>query len=333
VSLPARSRLAVLALLVLGPIGGLFALDLAIARATPFWAWVVASFPRRIDDSFLAEATLRATRPGRDNVLLLGNSRADDGIDLAALENRFTGRGLHFRNLTVVGSGPVDEAMRARDVARLEPSAVIAVVAASELRDADGTGETFSYDEAAARYIFPASDFAARPEFHLAGLVGELHVLARHRRSLQNALMVRLGRLTFLSIEMDLLRMARERMAGSRGPKVPVEWMSRVELDPYPNDNTRALEFLAETLHAAGTRLIVVEAPSHLIQEAPKVRPRMERFRRYVADLAAQHGFVFLDASAFPPLELDQFKDMIHVNDSGRFTYTSALGDQLESLL
>jgi hypothetical protein len=332
-SLPARSRLAILAFLLLAPIGGLFALDRAIAHATPFWAWVVASFPRRLDDSFLAEAVLRATPPGRDNVVLLGNSRADDGVDLAALESRFAARGLHFRNLTVVGSGPVDEAMRAREVAALEPDAVIAVVAASELRDADGSGETFSYDAAAARYIFPLADFAARPEFHLTGLAGELHVLARHRGSFQNAARVCLGRDTFLSIELELWRVARERLALDNEPKVPVEWLGRREPDPYPNDNTRAVEFLAETLHAAGTRLVMVEAPSHLIQEAPRVRPRVERFRDYMAELAAKHGFVFLPATRFPQLELDQFKDMVHVNESGRAIYTAKLGDELESLL
>jgi hypothetical protein len=70
-----------------------------------------------------------------------------------------------------------------------------------------------------------------------------------------------------------------------------------------------------------------------LIQEAPRVKPRVERFRGYLAELAAQHGFVFLPATRFPQLELDQFKDMIHVNESGRASYTAKLGDELESLL
>jgi len=331
-SIPARSRLAVLAFLVLAPLGGLFALDFAIARATPFWTWVVASFPRRIDDSFLFEATVHATPPGRDNVVLLGNSRADDGVDLAALENRFLARGLHFRNLTVVGSGPIDGAMRARAVAELEPSTVIAVVAPSELRDADGVGETFAYDAVAAGQVFALRDFAADPEFHLAGIAGELHVLARHRRSLQNAALVRLGRESFVQIRLELMRLARGRQRNPE-PKLAVQWLTSPEPDPYPNANTRAVEFLAETLHAAGTRLVVVEAPSHLIQEAPKVKPRVERFRDYMTGLAGQHGFVFLPATRFPQLELEQFKDMIHVNESGRATYTAKLGDELESLL
>jgi hypothetical protein len=292
----------------------------------------VATFPRRIDDSFLAEALVHATPPGRDNVLLIGNSRADDGVDLGALEARFALRGFHFRNMTVVGSGPVDEAMRAREIASLEPSTVIAVLASDELRESDCARETFAYDAVAARHIFVWSDLLADPAFHLSGFAGELHVLARHRRSFQNAAMVKLGAETYLQIELELMRLAHER-AGKAPPKAMNDWLRKREPDVYPNDNTRALEWLADTLHSAGTRLVVVEAPNHLMLQAPRVKPRVERFREYVSDLAAQHGFVFVPATKFPELELGQFKDLVHLNESGRATFTSTLGDELDSVL
>jgi len=334
VSLPGRSRLAILAFLALAPIAGLSGLDLAIEHATPFWSWVLAKFPRRIDDSFLAEALVRATPRGRENVVLIGNSRADDGVDLAALETRFWGRGLHFRNMTVVGSGPVDEAMRARDLASLAPSTVIAVLGPDELRESsDYARSTFAYDAIAARHIFVWRELWADPEFHLTGLAGQLHVLARHRRSFQNAAMVQLGAQSFRQIELDMVAMAREMEEQHGQRRAFVEWVKKLEPDTYPNDNTRSLEWLADSLHAAGARLVVVEAPGHLMLQAPRAQPRVERFRGYVAELAAQHDFVFVPGSRFPELQLDQFKDLVHVNESGRATYTETLERELDAIL
>jgi hypothetical protein len=332
VSLPGRSRLAILAFTVLAPVAGLSALDLAIARATPFWSWVATSFPRRVDDSFLAEATVLATPPGRENVVLLGNSRADDGVDLAALDARFAGRGRRFRNLTVVGSGVVDQAMRAREVTRLEPGLAIAVIAASELGDGDWAPETFTYDVRAASHIFTLRDVWDDPELHLAGIAGELHLLARHRRSFQTAARVILGRETFFQIRLELTKLAQE-ARGHDGPKPALAWLKTREPDVYPNRQTRALEWLADSLRAAGTRLVVVEAPNHPILVAPGIAPRVARFREFASELAARHDFAFVPATRFPAFELSEFKDLFHLNEAGRARFTATLGDELESLL
>jgi hypothetical protein len=338
---PSRSRLAILAFVFAVPLAGLVTLDQLIVRATPFWSWVAREFPRRTDDSFRAEAVIRALPSGRDNVILLGNSRADDAIDVARLQERFESRGLRFTNLTVVGSSLMDAAMRAREIAERAPGVVICVTDASSLRPGGWQEETFAYDWRAAASIFPLSDLWVEPAFHISGVAGESNILARHRRSLQNAAWVGLGRMSFLRIRLNLMREARTEPlhAAQHAPPQPKQkspvilWMKQKEADTYPNVNTRALVWLADTFAAAGTHFVVVEAPLNPLMTAPRVAPKVERFREYVDSLAAEHGFSFVPATRFPELDFPQFKDVIHLNESGRDVYTHALGDALGPLL
>ena len=332
--LPSRSRLAILAFAFAVPLAGLIALDQVIVRAAPFWSWVAREFPRRTDDSFRAEAVLRSLPAGRENVILLGNSRADDSVDVAALEQRFQSRGLRFTNLTVVGSSLIDAAMRARQIAARKPGIVIAMTDASSLRDEGWQAETFAYDLAAAAAIFPLADFAREPAFHISGLIGEWNILARHRRSLQNTAWVGLGRQSFMRVRLNLIGEARQRLQSESPAKSPVIlWMKAHEPDPYPNPNTRALTWLADTFAAAGTHFVVVEAPLNPLMTAPRVAPKVERFRSYVEALAAERGFSFVPATRFPELDFPQFKDVIHLNERGRGVFTGALGDALGPLL
>jgi hypothetical protein len=320
-----------LALLLLGPLGALVATDLLIARATPFWEWVAREFPRRLDDDYLGEALLRTLPPGRQNVVLLGNSRADDGVDTTALERRFEARGLRFRNFTVVGSGIVDQAMRAERIAALEPGVVISMVDAAALRPDGWLDETFSYDASAALAIFSPGELIGETGFHVAGLAGQLHVLARHRTSLQNSALVRLGRETFLGVRLALMRGAVRAIEAE--PNEVVAWLKNKEPDPYPNASTRALAFLARRMRDAGAKLIVVEAPAHPILIAPAVHARVERFREFVSALAAEEGFTFVPATRLEALDTEHFRDLIHVNPDGRARFTATLADSLETLL
>jgi hypothetical protein len=293
----------------------------------------VREFPRRLDDGYLGEALLRTLPPGRDNVLLLGNSRADDSIDTAALERRFASRGLHFHNLTVAGSGMVDQAMRAREIAKLEPGVVIAMADAAALRPDGWLEETFAYDAPAALEIFTLRDLLSEPGFHTAGLAGQLHVLARHRSSLQSTLLVALGRQTFVGLRLELIQRAAATLGPRAGENPLVGWMKSRNQDPYPNANTRALELLARRMRAAGTRLVVVEAPNHPILLAPGVQPRVARFREFVRALSVEHGFAFVEATQLRPLDVQHFNDLIHVNGDGRALFTATLGDALDGVL
>jgi hypothetical protein len=337
------SRFRLLALLVLGPILALALVDLAIARSDALWSWVASDFPRRLDDHYRAEAMLRTLPPGRDQVLVLGNSRADDSIDTVELSSRFAERGLRFENLTVVGSGVVDLAMRAPALARHEPGAIVVLLDAAALRAEKVSDETFAYDAAVAARVFSAAEIAAEPGFHVAGLAGQLHLLARHRRSLQNSLLVGLGRSTFGRLQIELVQRARledgvgdesaEGIHERRARNELVAWMKSREPDRWPNANTRALEVLAQHMRESGTRLFAIESPAHPILVAPGIAMRIERFRVEVDALAEKHGFAFLPATRFPELDTHHFKDLIHVNEDGRAVFTRALGDLLAERL
>jgi CTP:molybdopterin cytidylyltransferase MocA len=320
-----------LALLLLGPLGALVATDFAIARATPFWEWVAREFPRRLDDDYLGEALLRTLPPGRQNIVLLGNSRADDGVDTASLEKRFEARGLRFRNFTVVGSGIVDQAMRADRIAALEPGVVISMVDAAALRPDGWLDETFTYDASAALAIFSPGELVGETGFHVAGLAGQLHVLARHRSALQNSALVRLGRETFLGVRIGLMRSAARAMDAQ--PNEVVAWLKNKTPDPYPNASTRALTHLARRMRSAGAQLVVVEAPAHPILIAPAVHARVERFRGFVSELATAEHFTFVPATRLEALDVEHFRDLIHVNADGRARFTATLGDALETVL
>ncbi len=264
-------------------------------------------------------------------MVLLGNSRADDGVDVAVLERRFASRGLRFRNLTVVGSGVVDQAMRARSVASLEPGIVIAMIDAASLRPDGWVDETFAYDASAALEVFTPSEWLEEPEFHVAGLAGQLHVLARHRSSLQSSALIRLGRETFVGVKLALIKRAVAAIEAE--PNEVVTWLKSTTPDPYPNTSTRALAYLAGCMREAGTRLVVVEAPAHPILVAPAVQVRVDRFRAFVAGLAASEHFRFVPATDLAALDVEHFKDLIHVNADGRARFTATFGDALAPLL
>jgi hypothetical protein len=191
--------------------------------------------------------------------------------------------------------------------------------------------ETFAYDASVATRVFPLAEIAADPAFHIDGVAGQLHVLARHRASLQNAALVALGRVKFIKLQLEHMRRAlRER---DDEPNQMVAWLKNREPDVWPNDNTRALESLADDLRAAHVRLIAVESPAHPILVAPAVAPRVDQFRAGLARIASERGFEFLPATELPELDTHHFKDLVHVNEQGREVFTRALGDLLDGRL
>jgi hypothetical protein len=325
------SRFRLLALLVFGPLLALAIVDLGIARSSALWSWVANDFPRRLDDHYRAEALLRTLPAGREQVLLFGNSRADDSVDTAELAKRFADRGLAFHNLTVVGSGIVDVAMRAPAIASAAPGVALVMIDPASLRQEVVSDETFAYDTGVAARVFSVAEIAAEPDFHVTGVAGQLHVLARHRRSLQNTLLIGLGLESFPRLRFELMKRARREQKQERNAFVV--WMKSREPDVWPNCNTRALEVLGERMREAGVRLIVVEAPAHPILIAPGIAPRIVAFEAEVARLAEKHGFEFLPATRFPELDTVHFKDLMHANENGRAVFTRALGDLLAERL
>ena len=313
-----------LALLPLAAAAALFALDRVLVGSTGVWTWLARELPRRMDDPCLVEAMLRSLPKGRANVLVLGNSRADEILDLDRLEQRFARPQLRFHNLTVAGSGVVEYAMLSAPLAALEPRAALLMIHASALRDVGWADDTFAYDSAVALRIFTPAEFVASTGFQLDGLAGQLHVLARHRSALQGAALVWLGRTTFREIQLE-----RRRRIGAdqrREGRAYAAWLAEAPGDP-DNPNTRALGVLAQRLGAAGVRLIVLEAPSNPLTAPPEVAPRLAAFRTYLTARAAREGFSFVPVTRMPPL--DDFKDRVHASPAGRARYTERIAAAL----
>jgi len=312
--------------LSIGPVLALLALDRAVVCWDAHWAWAAREVPPLTLDPYRLEATLRSTPPGRRNVVILGNSVAEMGFDREALESRFRAEGLRFPKLTIGGAPAASFGMLARAVAGLEPRTVVYVAAAPALRSRDFLDHVYSYDVRAAPALFTPAEWLAEPRFHLEGLAGQLHVLARHRRALQRALLVRLGRLSWEGLRLQAERIRLEH--GLEGRDAFQEWVSQ-EPDRYPNPNTRALAHLARTLRAAGASLVVLDAPVHPILMKLGIRERVARYRSLLRELAEAEGFAWLDAEQLPRLAEHEFLDWIHANDRGRERLTGFLGDHL----
>jgi hypothetical protein len=329
--LQAGSKRGVALMLMLGPVLALAALDRAVVHWDAQWAWAAREVPPLVLDPYRIEALLRTTPPGRENVVLLGNSVLEEGFDADALAARFRERGLRFPKLTLAGSPAVSFGMLAGAVANLEPRAAVYVVSPPGLRSRGYVDEVYVYDVAAVPALFTASEVLAEPRFHLNGLVGQLDVFARHRRALQRAALVWMGRLSWLQLTADAKRVGF--LAGREGRDSWVNWMKDPEPDVYPNPNTRALGYLAQRLRDVGTPLIVLQAPLHPMQMKLGIGKRVARYRSYLRELAAAEGFALVGEDQVPQLDTYDFADWVHANEHGRERLTRFLGDYLEAHL
>lgn len=295
------------------------------------WAWVAREVPPLVLDPYRLEATLRTTPHGRQNVALVGNSIAEMAFDRAALEERFAARGLRFPKLTIGGAPAASFGMLADDIAALEPALALYVVTPPSLRSRGYEDHVYTYDAAAAAELFTPAEWLANPRFHIDGAAGQLHVLARHRRSMQRAMLVRLGRLRWEELDLEAGRVRIRHML--EGVDQWQTWLADREGDVYPNPNTRALGRLARRLRESGGRLVVMEAPSHPIQKLLVPRARREAAHAELVRLAAEDGFTLLSQAELPALGEDDFADWVHANARGRERLTAFLADYLSKML
>jgi hypothetical protein len=295
------------------------------------WAWVAREVPPLVLDPYRLEGILRSTPPGRQNVALVGNSIAEMAFDRAALEERFAERGLRFPKLTLGGSPALSFGMLADDIAGLEPTLAFYVVTPPSLRSRNYEDHVYTYDASAVAELFTPAEVLANPRFHIDGAAGQLHVLARHRRAMQRAALVRLGRLRWEDLELDAARLRLRHMVD--GVDQWQSWLAEREPDVYPNPNTRALGRLARRLRESGGRLVVMEAPSHPIQKLLVPRARREAAHAELERLAAEDGFTLVSQAELPALGEDDFGDWVHANARGRERLTTFLAEYLSKML
>jgi hypothetical protein len=292
---------------------------------------VAREVPPLVLDPYRLEGVLRSTPPGPENVVLLGNSITEMAFERATLEARFADRGLRFPKLTLGGAPALSFGMLADDLAALEPRVAVYVVSTPSLRSRNYEDHVFTYDAGAALELFDAPEWLANPRFHIDGAAGQLHVLARHRRAMQRAALVKLGRLEWRDLERDAHQLRILHM--QQGVDQWQSWLTEREPDVFPNPNTRALGRLARRLREHGGRLVVIEAPVHPVQALLLPRQRVDAMRAELARLAAVDGFTLVRREALPALGEDDFSDWVHANARGRERLTAFLAEALAPML
>jgi hypothetical protein len=313
------------------PILALAAVDVALTHWQAHWRWVACEVPPLVLDPYRLEGVLRSTPPGPQNVALIGNSVTEMAFDGAALEARFAERGLRFPKLTLGGSPALTFGMLADDIAALAPRLAVYVVTPPSLRSERYEDHVYTYDAFAVGELYTAREMLANPRFHIEGAAGQLHVLARHRRALQRAALVRLGRLDWDDLAREANRVRGEHI--QEGVDQWQSWLVQPQPDVYPNPNTRGLARLARRITEGGGRLLVLEAPTHPIQAMILPRARVAEARAELARLAASAGFTLIRKEQAPALAEEDFGDWVHVNARGREKLTTFLADTIARTL
>lgn len=292
------------------------------------WVWVAREVPPQVLDPYRLEGILRTTTPGARNVFFLGDSTAEAGVDVGALDRDFASEGLRFRTLSIGGTPTLAFGFLARPLSALRPSAVVLLVSPYGVRSRHYLDSTYTYDVRVVPELFTAREFLADPSFHLEGLSEQANVLFRHRRAMQQALAIRLGNESWAHLQRDRLR---EGIRQSMEHSPLLAWMREIEPDAYPNPNTRAIEVLARHLRGAGSRFIVIEAPGHPLTGL-LIRPERARaYREMLQAMARRDGFTFVSAEDLPAFDLEDFRDQTHLNEKGRRMFTDALEKILRS--
>jgi len=277
-------------------------------------------------DAYRVEALLRSSEPGEIDVAILGNSTAEAIFDAEALEER----DLRVLKLTIGGAPALSFGMLAGPLLALEPRAVILMLGLAGVQDTGYGIAGVSYDVRAVPALFTAAEVIADPGFHLDGLVRQSHVLARHRRSMQRALLVRTGRLSWERMRLDRMRDQMTNLIAGTNP-TPA-WARKRAPEVEANPNTRAIELLARRVGESGAAFIAMEAPLH-----PMITllagPRLAAFRKALAALAEANGFLWLSTEELPRLGAEHFHDMHHVNEDGRRVFTEGAVEILRGAL
>jgi len=305
-------------------------MDRAVVLWDAHWAWAAREIPALVLDPYRVEGLLRSTPPGRQNVPILGNSVAEFGFDVAVLEQRFAAADLRFPKLTIGGAPALTFGMMADDVVALKPRAVILLVTAPSLRSRGYLDHVYTYDVDAAAELFTPEEALSEPRFHLHGVLRQLNVFARHRSSLQRALLVQTGHMEWADLHSHVKRIRiRHMMDGSDAWQTWIRDRTHDELD---NPNTRALGHLARRLRELNAPLIVVEAPVHPVPKLLSAK-RLKSYHERLSELAEIGVFTLISTDELPTMDEGDFSDMIHASPQGRARLTDFIADRLADTL
>jgi hypothetical protein len=293
--------------------------DRAIVLYRPHWEWAAREVPPGLLDPYRVEAILRTTRPGRQNVLILGDSVIDSALDTERLNEAFKDQGYRFTILTIGGTPTVGLGLLANQLLQLDPAAIVLAVSAYTIRSRGFYPEIYAYDVRLVPELFTWREMLQHPGFHLSGLAGQANVLFRRRHSLQRVAAIQWGSSSWDSLRLEH---ARKRLETSLGVGPLLLWIRDREPETYPNPNTRAISLLARRSRAQGSRFLVLEAPVHPHLGLLLGKRRSEAFLRHLREMAKVHGFTFVESAGVADLTIEDFKDHTHLNAHGRKAYT-----------
>jgi hypothetical protein len=304
--------------------------DRAIVLYRPHWEWVAREVPPDLLDPYRLEAVLRTTRPGRHNVLILGDSVIDSALDTKRLNEALKDRGYRFTVLRIGGTPTVGVGFLANQLLELDPSAIVLAAGAYTIRSRDFYDGIYTYDVRLVPELFTLMEVLEHPGFHLAGLAGQANVLFRRRHSLQRVAAVRWG-----SSSWDRLRLehAKKRLESSLGASPLLLWIRDRDPETYPNPNTRAMSLLARRTGSQGARFVVLESPTHEHVSLLLGKERSEAFLHHAGEMAKAHGFAVVKSTEVADLTLEDFKDHTHLNDHGRKVYTDGAIELFRQIL
>jgi hypothetical protein len=246
------------------------------------------------------------------------------------LEQRFAAADLRFPKLTIGGAPALTFGMMADDVVALKPRAVILLVTAPSLRSRGYLDHVYTYDVDAAAELFTPEEALSEARFHLHGVLRQLNVFARHRSSLQRALLVQTGHMEWADLQSHVRRIRiRHMLDGSDAWQTWIRDRTHDELD---NPNTRALGLLARRLRELNAPLIVVEAPVHPVPKLLSAK-KLKRYHERLSELAETGAFTLISTDELPTMDEDDFKDMIHASPQGRARLTDFIAERLADTL
>lgn len=282
------------------------------------------------------EAEIRLADPRRVRRVVLGSSVALTDLDEGLLDRRLGQPEGATLNLGIKGGSAAVSAMLTPEVAALEPELVLFVVHTDNLRERPeptepaagrqrGVPPSTIYDPSVARHICPSRTYATDRAYHLAGALGSVNLLVRHRldlRYLASRFLLHRGvpprrhdPRSFGRLGDEALR---EDLAAAGGP---------LRFD-REGASFRGLVFATETLAGTGIRLVVVPAPDH-----PGVRgePYPASFVDLLTELRDRCGLELIHPAAFPEFGDADFLDHHHMGRSGRLRFTATVAEYLKA--
>ncbi len=325
-SLARAVRIALL--LSVGPVLALVVVDRAIVHWRAHWAWVAREVPPLALDPYRLEGILRSTAPGRQNVLLLGNSVTEQGFDAAALEQRFAERGLRFPKLTIGGAPALTFGMLAAPIAALEPTLALLVISPPSLRSRGYEDYVYAYDAREVPELFSAREWLAdatlphrrlrRPAPRVgppspgdaargAGVAGRASIGSTSKTQ----------RASSASNTCSTARTCSRRGCSSRSP-------TRIRT------RTRARSASSRSASASTARASSCSRRRAIrSRRCCSRRERIAAAHQELAQLAAEDDFALVTREELPPLDEDDFGDWVHASARGRERLTAFLGDYL----